>query len=42
VLQFAKGKMAEGGFASINDWLGKWKSEEGKKEAPSLYRGMLC
>ncbi len=36
VLQFVRMKMSEGGFASINDWLGKWKSEDGKKDAEDL------
>ena len=36
VLQFVRIKMSEGGFASINDWLGKWKSEDGKKDAEDL------
>ena len=36
VLQFVKEQLAESGFSSLLEWLGKWKSEDGKKDAEDL------
>ncbi len=36
VLQFVRERMAEGGFANLNEWLAKWKSPDGKKDAEDL------
>ena len=36
VLRFMREKMAEGGFTSLLEWLSKWESADGKKDAENL------
>ncbi|MBR3406479.1 MAG: AAA family ATPase [Bacteroidales bacterium] len=36
VLDFIRPKMKEGGYATLKDWLDKWKSEDGEKDAEVL------
>ena len=36
ILQFVKEQLAESGFSSLLEWLSKWKSEDGKKDAEDL------
>ena len=36
VLDFIRPKMKEGGFVSLNDWLDKWESADGEKDAEDL------
>lgn len=36
VLEFVRAKMAEGSYASLNEWLDKWKSADGEKDAEDL------
>ena len=36
VLSFVREKMAEGGFTSLLEWMNKWESADGKKDAEDL------
>lgn len=36
VIEFIKSKMKESGYASLNEWLEKWKSDDGEKDAEDL------
>ena len=36
VLEFIKPKIKEGGYASLNEWLDKWESDDGDKDAVDL------
>ena len=36
VMQFVRERMAESGYTSLVEWLGKWKSEDGKQDAEEL------
>lgn len=36
VLEFIKSKMKEGEYVSINEWLGKWRSADGEKDAEDI------
>ncbi|MBO4561454.1 MAG: AAA family ATPase [Bacteroidaceae bacterium] len=36
VMTFIRSKMAESGYSSLNEWINKWKSNDGKKDAVDL------
>ena len=38
VLRFVRPRLKEGGYASLKEWLDKWASEDGEKDAEDLLR----
>ena len=36
MLNFIRGKMAESGYSSLNEWINKWKSKDGNDNALHL------